>query len=217
MIIPAYNEEKWVGKTVEALKKVEEVEEVIVVDDGSKDRTSPEAWEAGAWVRRFPENRGKSQAMREGAWLARGEVLAFLDADLGTTAGEIKRLLLPVLRGEADMAIGRLVGAGRGGGIGLVKTAAYWGIYYYTGKKLQAPLSGQRVLTRGVWEQLRFKGSGFAAEVSLTVESLQGGFRLLEVPLEMSHRLTKNDLAGIKHRGRQFLDITGFFLRLNGE
>lgn len=209
-IIPAYNEEGWVGKTVQTLRGLNEIKEIIVVDDGSADNTYHEAREAGAEVYRFSRNRGKSQALREGARIARGEILAFVDADLGETAGEFRKLIASVLADEADMVIGCLQ-APRRAGLGLVKSLAYWGIRYHTGQGMVAPLSGQRVLKRCLWDALIFQADGFAAEVALTIESLNKGFTVLEIPVQMRHRFWGNSYRAFLHRGNQFYAIMKLF------
>jgi glycosyltransferase involved in cell wall biosynthesis len=211
-IIPAYNEEGWVGKTVLALRELKEISEIIVVDDGSTDKTSFEAWNAGATVCRFSSNRGKSQALRDGADLARGEVLAFVDADLGETALEFRKLVSCVLADRADMVIASFKSTKRTG-LGLVRSLAYWGIRYHTGQKMIAPLSGQRVMKRALWESLNFQADGFAAEVALTIESLRKGFRVKEIPLSMNHRSWGNDYRAFLHRGGQFYDVMKLFLQ----
>ncbi|HHU76719.1 MAG TPA: glycosyltransferase family 2 protein [Firmicutes bacterium] len=210
-IVPAYNEEGWVGDTVAALRSLAEIDEVIVSDDGSQDRTSAEAQGAGAIVCRSNVNRGKSQALREGVFMARGDVFAFVDADLRETAAGIRKLIHAVQAGETDMAIAAF-GSDRPAGLGLTKSLAYWGIRYFTGEKMHYPLSGQRVLRRDLWNRLSFSGEGFAAEVELTIECIRKGFRVKEIPVRMSHRLGGNDLRSFLHRGKQFVEI----LRLLG-
>lgn len=205
-VVPAYNEEDRVGKTVRALRKIPVLEEIIVVDDGSTDRTAVEAWKAGALICRRCVNAGKSASLREGAKLAKGDILAFVDADLQETALEFKWLINAVVRNEADMAIASFKAAKRAG-LGLTKALAYWTIYSYTGKKMTAPLSGQRVLKRALFERLQFTAEGYAAEVALTVESLQKGFRVKEIPLQLDHRYYGNDLQSFLHRGQQFYDL----------
>ncbi|NMB41568.1 MAG: glycosyltransferase family 2 protein [Firmicutes bacterium] len=208
-IIPAYNEEGWVGKTVQALHKLKEVKEVIVIDDGSTDNTFSEALDAGAIVYRIPVNKGKSRALREGVKLARGDFIAFVDADLKNTAVMFRELISCVLADQADMAIASFSSTKKAG-LGLVKLLAYWGILYHTGKKMTAPLSGQRVMKRFLWESINFYAEGFAAEVSLTIESLKKGFRIKEIPLNMKHRFRGNDYSAFLHRGEQFCDILKF-------
>ena len=214
-IIPAYNEEGWVGKTVEALFKLPEIDEVIVVDDGSSDKTALEALSAGAVVCRNSKNRGKSQALRDGAGISRGELLAFVDADLRDSALEVRKLILPVAADEADMTVARFNSSGKAAGLGLVKALAFWSIRLYTGQEMLAPLSGQRVIKRSLWEAIDFKAEGFAAEVALTIESIRKGFRVKEIPVEMSHRMRGNDFHSYLHRGSQFFAVMKLLLHYN--
>lgn len=214
-IVPAYNEEGWVGKTVATLLTIPEIDEVIVSDDGSQDKTADEAWEAGAIVCRSNFNRGKCQALREGAAISKGELFAFVDADLKESALEIKKLLQAVMADETDMAIASF-NSKRPAGFGLARSLAHWGIYYYTGHKMLTPLSGQRVIRRELWEMIDFRAEGFAAEIELTIESFQHGFRVKEIPVSMSHRCGGNDLKSFLHRGRQFAEILALlYQRIN--
>lgn len=211
-IIPAYNEEEWVGRTVQALQEMPEVDEIIVVDDGSTDRTFEEAKDAGALAHRFFSNKGKSEALRKGVRLSRGDMLAFVDADLRETASEFHKLISFILSEQADMAIASFGSTSRAG-LGLARSLAYWGILYHTGRKMVSPLSGQRVMKRALWESLNFRADRFAAEVALTIESLKKGFRVVEIPLNMSHRHRGNDYGAFLHRGSQFYDVLKYLLQ----
>src|SRR4051812_48321987 len=105
VIIPARNEADRIGATICAARALPGVCEVIVVDDGSADASASVAEDAGGVALRHARNRGKAAAMETGAERAAGELLLFLDADLGDTAAEAAVLIHPVLCGEADMSI----------------------------------------------------------------------------------------------------------------
>jgi len=207
-IIPAYNEEQFIGTTVRVLHAAGIVDEIIVVDDRSSDETARVAAEAGARVIRLRHHRGKRGAQEAGVRVARGAILLLLDADLGETVSEARKLLEPVVAGQCDMTIAVFpTRPGRGGGMGLVVRLARWGIRRITGKEMQAPLSGQRALRRSVWVHARGIAKGFGSEVALAIDAIRTGHSVLEIPVEMDHRVTGNDLAGILHRARQFLDV----------
>lgn len=106
-IICAYNEAVRIGKVLEAVSSHPDVDEIIVVDDGSTDDTAK-------IVSRYPNvllvrhetNRGKTAAIMSGINRATGDLLFFMDADLvGVTALDIQRLIAPVRSGVADMTI----------------------------------------------------------------------------------------------------------------
>lgn len=214
-IVPAFNEEARIGDTIRALCAIPEIHEVIVVDDGSTDRTTDKAREAGAHqVISLALNRGKGGALACGADVACGDVLCFVDADLGASATEFVKLIEPVKRGEVDMVVASFPPAKRRAGIGLVKGLAVWGIQQLSGFRSQAPLSGQRVLKRKIWEQAVCARDGFGVEVGLTVDCLRHGYTMREVPVLMVHRETGRDLQGFKHRGRQFVQVSRTLWRL---
>lgn len=215
VIIPAYNEAEHIYETVQAVFSIPEVGDVLVVDDGSSDGTGSIARRAGARVLALPFNLGKGGALNEGIGKITAAVVVLLDADLGLTAREAGCLLTPVLKGEADMTIACFPRPVRKAGFGLVKRLAKEGIRYYTGLTVQSPLSGQRALTRDVLQSVLPFASGFGAEVSLTIKAARKGFRILEVPVKMTHQETGRDLPGFLHRGKQFWHVARVLWKLS--
>lgn len=207
VVIPAYNEAQYIYDTVQAVQKIPEVTEVLVVDDASTDQTAQLAEQAGARVIRLVQNSGKGGALTRGVKQAQGDILLLLDGDLGKTAGDGRQLLLPLLEDNADMTIAKFPKARKKGGFGLVKGLARRGIKYFTGLEVEAPLSGQRALTRAVASDIMPFASGYGVEVTLTIKVAQLGYRIKEVPVKMTHAETGRDLAGFKHRGKQFLHV----------
>lgn len=114
IIIPAYNEERRLPNTLNDVLKFMRAQswtsEVIVVDDGSEDGTSDVALSfarrnASVRVLRYTPNRGKGYAVNRGMMASRGRFALFSDADLSTPIEELTKLLLPLERGECDIAI----------------------------------------------------------------------------------------------------------------
>ncbi len=81
-VIPAYNEEKNIADVLKALLKSPELDEIIVVDDGSKDKTAEISEKLGVKVIRLSGNQGKGRAMQEGLKATQTEIIVFFDADL---------------------------------------------------------------------------------------------------------------------------------------
>jgi hypothetical protein len=217
VLIPAHNEEQRIAETVRAAARIPGVNRVIVVDDGSEDATDERATEAGAKVVRLYGNRGKGTALEAGAArVADADIIVLLDADLGDTAAQGELLLAPLLAGEAEMSIATFPPATGKAGFGLVKSLARTGIRLLGGApfEAQAPLSGQRALTRACLATVRPFSAGYGAEVGLTIRALRAGFRVVEVPTTMSHAPTGRDLAGFVHRGRQFVHVAMALTRL---
>ena len=106
-VIPAYNEEKHIGEVVQGVKKY--TNNVIVIDDGSKDKTYQIALERGARVYRHLINRGLGGALGTGiktALLSGAEIIVTLDADGQHDPNEIPKIIEPIREGKADVVIG---------------------------------------------------------------------------------------------------------------
>jgi glycosyltransferase involved in cell wall biosynthesis len=217
-LIPALNEADRIQSTICALRAASAdrpLREILVVDDGSTDNTAALAEAAGADAVIRQPNGGKGAALNLAFESSSGEILLLLDADLGDSAGQALALLEPLLADEADMAIATFpVVPGRGGGMGFVVRLARWGIRRLTGRTLAAPLSGQRAVRRQVLERLNGFAPGWGIEIDLTVRALWAGYRVTEVPLQMTHRVTGRAPADVLHRVRQFLDAARTLARL---
>jgi glycosyltransferase involved in cell wall biosynthesis len=214
IILPAWNEAERIGETLRAIREGElRHAEVIVVDDGSDDRTAEAAAEWADRVIRHERNIGKGAALETGWRSAEGEVLLFLDADLGPSARHAARLLAPIERGEADMVVAVLPAPRKKGGFGLARGMASRGIYWLSGYRPTAPLSGQRAVKKCVLERIGGLAPGFGIEVSLTIDAVRHGFRIAEVEVPFRHRETGRDWQGFCHRGRQLVHIGRTLIR----
>jgi len=192
---------------VKSLSSVEGIGRVVVVADGCADATVQEASEAGATVLAAPRRKGKGRAIEQVIdRLPKADAYLLVDGDVGDTAAEAAKLLDPVLAGRLDAAIGRLPQL-EGGGFGIVKRMAARLIRLVSGFEAEAPLSGQRALTREALQSCRPLAFGFGLETAMTMDLARLGFRVGEVPVEMSHRATGRGLDGFVHRGRQGIDI----------
>lgn len=212
VVIPALNEEQRIGATVAAAATVPGVAAVIVTDDGSTDRTAAVAGDAGAIVVRHPSRRGKAAAMVTGAREAvtagfGTSPLLFLDADLEATAKAAGPLIEPVLEGRADMTIAILPKTAPGGGRGFVVRLSTRGIQRATGWTPTQPLSGQRCITRELFDAVQPLAHGFGVETGLTIDALRRGAKLLECPVELAHRVTGTGWRDQRHRARQYRDV----------
>ncbi|MEF3308368.1 glycosyltransferase family 2 protein [Paenibacillus sp. GYB004] len=213
IVVPAWNEERSVGQTLQALHRMTRHDgsrlwdELIVVDDGSSDRTAEEAAPWATTVIEHAVRLGKGAAMRTGWSNAAGDIILFADADLESSAEHLAGLLSPILNDEADMSIAAFSGTPRGGGFGIVRRIAGRGIFKLTGQQFAAPLSGQRAVRSEVLKRLERSPQGFGIEVGLTIDAARLGYRICEVPLPLSHRETGRTIRGFWHRGGQLAAI----------
>jgi glycosyltransferase involved in cell wall biosynthesis len=106
-VIPCFNEEATIGSVV--LKAKRYVDEVVVIDDGSTDKTAKIAEYAGATVLRHDKNRGYGAALKSGFEYAREndfDVMTILDGDGQHDADQIQTVMMPVSEGKADICVG---------------------------------------------------------------------------------------------------------------
>lgn len=214
-VIPAKNEAERIADTVRAARAIPHVDLVLVVDDGSDDDTGAKARSAGAVVVRHATNRGKASAMETGAAVVamRDEedglprMLLFLDADLGPTAVNAAPLVPPVWAGKADMSIAVLPKQAGAGGRGIVTGFSRRAIQRLTGWAPAQPLSGQRCITRSAFEAALPLARGWGVETAMSIDVLLKGYAVVEVPCDLRHRPSGNDLAGQLHRAAQLRDV----------
>jgi glycosyltransferase involved in cell wall biosynthesis len=206
-IVPAYNEAERISGTIAGLRAIADVSEIVVVDDGSRDGTPVEAERAGARVVRLGRNTGKGKALAHGVASTRAEILLFADADLRASAANLRAVVQPVVAGEADLAIATPPRGDGPSGFGLVEGLARWGIARLGGRRMQRPLSGQRAVRREVVTTCRAFARGFGVETAFTIDALRAGYRVIEVPCEITHARTGRDPAGFRHRARQGFDV----------
>lgn len=206
-VIPAFNEEKRIRRTIEALQSVAGIDHIMVVNDGSQDGTADEVRKTGVSLLELPHNTGKGGAMNQAAAQLDADIILFLDADLGDSAAQAGLILEPILHGQADLAIASFPPPRRQGGFGLVKKTAVWAISRAGNLQSIAPLSGQRAMTRQVLQAVLPFDQAYGVELGMTIRALRQGFRVIEVPTAMSHNETGRDLRGFLHRGRQWWDV----------
>jgi glycosyltransferase involved in cell wall biosynthesis len=218
VVIPAFNEDQRIEATVTGAMSLPSVRAVVVVDDGSTDSTSQAATAAGATVVRHPRRRGKAAAMTSGATAARAagyadEPLLFLDADLTDSARNAGPLIDAVLDGSADMAIATIPRTGAPAGHGFVVQLSARGIERRTGWRPTQPLSGQRCMTRALFDRVVPLARGFGVETGLTIDALAVGARVVECPVDIRHRETGRSWRDQWHRAKQYRDVRLALLR----
>ena len=199
IVIPAYNEERFIGTLLERIRAVDLTtlgltKEVIVVDDHSADRTSeivlgfPEAR-----LHRMPANGGKGKAVRQGISMATGRYLIIQDADLEYEPGDYVPMLQALLAGKGDVVYGsRYLGHGRHPNQSL---AAYLGGrslsiagWLATGRYLTDTVTAYKLFHRADITAIDLRTSGFELDHEITARILARGHRIVEVPIRYAPR-----------------------------
>jgi len=215
IVIPAYNEENGIAEIATRVLSVEsELKkvgvdglELLVVDDGSKDRTVEIASQIpGVTLVQHPQNKGYGAALKTGFSKARGELIGFLDAD-GTYPPEyFPQLCLAALNG-ADLVIGSRM-AGEDSQMPLTRRI---GNFFFatlltvlSRQKVSDSASGMRVFKREILEQIYPLPDGLNLTPVMSTRALHEGISIGEVPITYSERVGRSKLSVI-HDGRIFL------------
>jgi glycosyltransferase involved in cell wall biosynthesis len=234
VVIPAYNEGRFVGSVV--LKASRYADVVVVVDDGSTDDTAEVAAAAGAIVVRHASNQGKGVALNTGFRRAseyRPEVIVTLDADGQHFPEEMDLVIQPVLQDRADIVVGSryLQNGSR------VPPHRIWGHRFFnfisnsvSGVEVTDSQSGFRAFSPRAISRISFNSSGFSVESEMQLLAREHHLRVDEVPITiqyldkpkrsvLSQGLTV--LSGIlrltgQYRPLLFFGVTGLILLLAG-
>jgi dolichol-phosphate mannosyltransferase len=194
IVIPAYNEERFIGTLLEQVAAVDldalgVGKEVIVVDDCSRDRTAEIASAFdGVRLHRLTENSGKGAAVRAGLELARGDYVIIQDADLEYDPQDYAAMMRAILEKRADVVYGsRYTSGGRHKG---QSWTAYLGgrslsvvCRLATGTYLTDTVTALKLFPRAVLTGLGLRTSGFELDHEITAKVLAKGLRIVEVPV----------------------------------
>jgi len=191
VLIPCYNEELTVADVVAQFRAELPGAAVYVFDNNSTDRTAEEARRAGAFVR-TERRQGKGYVVQSMFRQVDADVYIMVDGDGTYPPGAVHRLLAPVLSGDADMSVGsRLHADSRS----QFKQLNRWANRLVRATlnsifrvRLTDILSGYRVFSRQFVKGLPLFGGGFEVETELTIKAVERGYRIVEVPIDLSHR-----------------------------
>ena len=195
--IPAYNEESTIGTVIQDIKQTMSQTkydyEIIVVDDGSTDRTAENARKAGAIVFSHPYNYGLAETFRtemEKALQSDADIIVHIDADNQYRANEIPKLIEPVEKGEADLVLGsRFMGT-----IEEMPVMKRWGniafskvVSQISGIKITDAQTGFRAFTREFAEKVRIISTHTYTQ-EMVIRAVKEKFKVKEVPVYFAKR-----------------------------
>jgi len=186
VLIPCLNEESTVGEVVAGFRAALPSAEIYVFDNDSTDRTVVNALEAGARVEHEP-HRGKGHVIQSMFRTVDADIYVLVDGDCTYPADAARTLVEPLLQGRADMVIGSRL---HPSSVSEFDTLNRWGNQFFVfltrlwfGIRLNDVLSGYRALTRDVVSSMKIASGGFQVETELTIQAVQHGFRVIEVPV----------------------------------
>lgn len=207
-VIPAYNEERFIGSVV--LKARPHVDAVIVVDDGSSDGTHLVAEAAGAITAIHEQNQGKGAALNTGFRRARElepDVVVMLDGDGQHLPEELGLVLAPVLAGDADIVVGSRY-LQHTSAVPRHRVLGHWFFNQLTNACSGVPAtdsqSGYRAFSRAAVDALHFSSKGFSVESEMQFLAQDLGLRYAEVPITI--RYTDKPKRPVISHGLQVLN-----------
>lgn len=192
VVVPAYNESKTIASIVSKIRSSRLVDEIIVVDDGSSDKTKELAEKSGAKVIRNTKNKGKGHAMHAGLKASSGEIILFMDSDVDEiTRTKINSLIEPVLLGEADFTKATFIYKRPQKSLryidwdkkeGRVTKLAVRPLlkYLFPEITLQQPISGYYCAKREFFENIKFEND-YGVDIGILIDAVRQNLRIKEV------------------------------------
>jgi len=207
VIIPAKNEAASIGDVVGRIRSAFPKAEVLVVDDGSSDRTPALARESGATVITHPQSLGNGAAVKAGARAAQGETLVFLDGDGQHDPADIPRLLEKLDDGY-DMVVGARSSSSHANSARLAANGIYNVIAsMITGHRIPDLTSGFRAVKADLFRKfLYLLPNGFSYPTTITMAFLRAGFPVTFLPIVAQKRKGKSHIKPIRD-GIRFMVI----------
>ena len=190
VLLPAYNEEVSIASMI--LLSLQYADEVIVIDDGSSDRTSEVSRLAGATVLSHTTNKGKGAALKTGFKYAQDyDIIVTIDADGQHNPSEIPDVIKPIMEDRADIVNGSRYIAGKD-----TTTPTYRRVgqtvldnatYLASGVKLTDTQSGFRAFSSKSIEYFNFDPNGFGIESDMLIEASVNKLRIFEVEITVRY------------------------------
>lgn len=208
VVLPARNEAAAIALTINKIKELVEVAEIIVVDDGSTDDTASIAANAGAKVIEHPYSKGNGAAIKTGARAAKGDIIVFMDADGQHDPADIPRLITRLDQG-CDMVVGaRCAESQASVGRGFANRIYNWLASYMTGHRVEDLTSGFRVVDANKFRQfLYLLPNGFSYPTTSTMAFFRAGYAVGYEPIVASRRIGKSHIKVLKDGARFLLII----------
>ena len=210
-IIPAYNEEKALADVI--AKTFKYVDKVIVVNDGSVDKTAEVALNAGAEVISHSTNLGKGEALKSGfKALNDDSIIVTIDGDGQHNPNEIPDLIKPIVEGSADLVNGSRYMNGPEENTPAYRRAGQRVLDIATnisaGIKVTDSQSGFSAFSSKARDCFRFKDTGFGIESEMLVDASEAGLKIVEVPITVRYDVDGSTKDPITHGVGVLLNIT---------
>lgn len=208
VVIPAYNEEKTIAKVISGVKKY--TKNIIVVDDGSTDKTFSLAKKTGVLVLKHIINLGKGAALKTGCEAAiklGAKNLILMDADGQHLPFDIPRFKKELFRREG-LILGTRINQKKPYIRFFGSIIASYLIKILFGKKISDPLCGFRALSKKTYKEIKWDSSGYSVETEMIIDVLRKRVKICQIPI--------TTIYIDKYKGVTFIDGFRILLELIG-
>lgn len=192
VIIPVFNEERTIDKIIAKVLAQKSVSEVVVVDDGSTDRTVSairQIKSSKLKLIRHRKNQGKGAAVISGIKKARGDLLIIQDADLELDPSDYPKLLQPIIKHEAEFVFGnRWYRKSKYSVTRLGNWYLATVVNLLFGAGISDPYCCYKLATRHLWRKLKLKSRRFEIEAEIAAKVCRFGYKIKEVPIKYNPR-----------------------------
>ena len=198
VLIPAYNADKSLAELIHRLRTSLGDVQIVVVDDGSSDRTREIAASAGAAVLQHEKNRGKGAALQTGFdYLNKQSGIEFIltmDADLQHQPEDVPKFFLAQKKSNADIVIGwrERIGTPMPVHRRLSNSITSALVGMRTGVKIKDSQCGFRLMRRSVIEHIRLEAAGYEAETEFLIKAASRSFTMDFVPVQTIYGTEKS-------------------------
>jgi len=208
VVLPAKNESGAIGQTIARIQKLQLVQEIIVVNDGSTDNTKNIAEQAGAKVITHPYSKGNGAAIKTGARNATGDIIVFMDADGQHNPNDIFPLIEKIEQGY-DLVVGaRQKGSQASVGRGIANKLYNNLATYMSEHPVEDLTSGFRAVRAEKFREFIYLlPNGFSYPTTSTMAFFRAGYSVVYVPIHAAKRIGKSHIHPIKDSVRFFLII----------
>lgn len=177
VIIPAHNEERQIQRVIKLIRGKDIVNQIIVVDNASTDRTQKLARQAGAEIVECPQ-KGKGYAMEKGLKCANNDIVVFIDGDIGNYSKDlIYKLADPIVKDEADFV--KSMFERKGGRVTELVAKPMLELLFPDMYKFSQPLSGMIAAKKELLNKLEFE-KDYGVDIGLLIDVIQLGARVEE-------------------------------------
>lgn len=208
IVLPAKNEAKSLAMLLPAIRAAQPGAEILVVDDGSTDKTGSQSLSAGVKSIRHPYSIGNGAAIKTGARHAEGEILVFMDADSQHDPADIARLLAKLDEGY-DMVVGARNNSSQANlGRSWANRLYNWLASWMVGQRVADLTSGLRAVRADKFREfLHLLPNGFSYPTTITMAFFRAGYAVGYVPIVAATRIGKSHIRPLRDGVRFFLII----------